>query len=60
MRGERLPERRGKQSIAALDAMLRTQPDALQASSTPGIVGGGIYDAMLARCANKARAETIL
>jgi predicted nucleic acid-binding protein len=33
--------------------------DALQASSARGIVGGGIYDAMLAHCAVKAQAETI-
>jgi predicted nucleic acid-binding protein len=33
--------------------------DALQASSALGIVGGGIYDAMLAHCAIKAQAETI-
>jgi predicted nucleic acid-binding protein len=33
--------------------------DALQASSALGIVGGGIYDAMLAHCAIKANAETI-
>lgn len=33
--------------------------DALQASAALGIVGGGIYDAMLAHCAIKARAETI-
>jgi predicted nucleic acid-binding protein len=33
--------------------------DALQASSALGIVGGGIYDAMLAHCAVKAQAETI-
>jgi predicted nucleic acid-binding protein len=33
--------------------------DALQASSALGIVGGGIYDAMLAHCALKAEAETI-
>jgi predicted nucleic acid-binding protein len=32
---------------------------ALQASSALGIVGGGIYDAMLAHCALKANAETI-
>jgi predicted nucleic acid-binding protein len=32
---------------------------ALQASSALGIVGGGIYDAMLAYCALKAQAETI-
>jgi predicted nucleic acid-binding protein len=33
--------------------------DALQAASVLGIVGGGIYDAMLAHCALKAKAETI-
>ena len=33
--------------------------DALQASAVLGIVGGGIYDAMLAHCAIKAQAETI-
>ena len=33
--------------------------DALQASATLGIVGGGIYDAMLAHCAIKARVEAI-
>ena len=33
--------------------------DALQTSSERGIVGGGIYDAMLAHCAIKAQAEMI-
>ena len=33
--------------------------DALRASSVSGIVGGGIYDAMLAHCAIKAKAESI-
>jgi len=33
--------------------------DALQASSARGIVGGGIYDAMLAHCAIKAQVEAI-
>lgn len=33
--------------------------DALHASSARGIVGGGIYDAMLAHCAIKAQAEMI-
>ena len=33
--------------------------DALQSSSARGIVGGGIYDAMLAHCALKAKAEAI-
>jgi len=31
--------------------------DALTASATAGVVGGGIYDAMLAHCALKAKAE---
>src|SRR5579872_2752089 len=33
--------------------------DALQTSSARGIVGGGIYDAMLAHCAVKAQANVI-
>jgi predicted nucleic acid-binding protein len=33
--------------------------DALEASAALGIVGGAIYDAMLARCAVKAKAEAI-
>lgn len=33
--------------------------DALQSSPERGIVGGGIYDALLAHCAVKAQAETI-
>jgi predicted nucleic acid-binding protein len=33
--------------------------DALQASSARGIVGGGVYDAVLAHCAIKAQAEMI-
>jgi predicted nucleic acid-binding protein len=33
--------------------------DALQASSARGIVGGGMYDAMLTHCALKARSEKI-
>jgi predicted nucleic acid-binding protein len=33
--------------------------DALQASAALGIVGGGIYDAMLAHCALKAKAQAI-
>lgn len=33
--------------------------DALQMSAAQGIVGGGIYDAMLAQCALKAKAEAI-
>jgi predicted nucleic acid-binding protein len=33
--------------------------DGLQASAALGIVGGGIYDAMLANCALKAKAKAI-
>jgi predicted nucleic acid-binding protein len=33
--------------------------DALEASAALGIVGGAIYDAMLAHCAIKAKAEAI-
>jgi predicted nucleic acid-binding protein len=33
--------------------------NALQASSDLGVVGGGIYDALLAWCAIKAQADTI-
>src|ERR1700686_3660786 len=33
--------------------------DALQASAARGIIGGAIYDAMLAHCALKAKAEAI-
>jgi predicted nucleic acid-binding protein len=33
--------------------------DALQASAALGIVGGGIYDAMLAHCAIKSKADAI-
>ena len=48
---------RERLSIVALSGDVYA--DALQASSTLGIVGGGIYDAMLAHCALKAQAETI-
>ncbi len=33
--------------------------DALEASAALGIIGGNIYDAMLAHCAIKSQAETI-
>lgn len=33
--------------------------DALGVSAARGVVGGGIYDAMLAQCAVRASAETI-
>ena len=48
---------RDRLSIIALNA--DEYADALRASATLGIVGGEIYDAMLAHCALKAKAETI-
>src|SRR3954454_14516918 len=42
---------RDRLSIIALDG--DEYADALEASATLGIVGGGIYDAMLAHCAMK-------
>jgi predicted nucleic acid-binding protein len=44
-------------SIVALDG--DEYADALEAAVALGIVGGGIYDAMLAHCAVKAGAATI-
>jgi predicted nucleic acid-binding protein len=44
-------------AIVALDGAEYTT--ALHQSSELGIVGGGIYDAMLAHCALKAKARTI-
>ena len=38
---------------------LEQYADALEASAAMGIVGGGIYDAMLAHCAVKAKAKAI-
>ena len=48
---------RERLSIVSLDG--EEYADVLRVSSALGIVGGGIYDALLARCALKARAETI-
>lgn len=48
---------RERLSVIALSA--DEYADAVQAASALGIVGGGIYDAMLAHCAYKAEAETI-
>src|SRR5450755_2160347 len=48
---------RERLSIAALDG--DEYAEALQASAALGIVGGGIYDAMLAHCAIQAKAESI-
>src|SRR6201987_2139698 len=44
-------------SIIALNG--EEYADALEKSAALGIVGGGIYDAMLAHCALKAQAEVI-
>jgi predicted nucleic acid-binding protein len=48
---------RERLSIIALSA--DEYANALQTSAALGIVGGGIYDAMLAHCALKAKAEAI-
>ena len=48
---------RERLSIVALDG--DEYADALEASVARGIVGGGIYDAMLAHCAIKAQVEAI-
>ena len=48
---------RERLSIIALDG--DEYADALDASAALGIVGGGIYDAMLAHCALKAKAQAI-
>ena len=48
---------RERLSIIALGA--DEYADALQASAALGIVGGAIYDAMLAHCAFKTKAEAI-
>lgn len=48
---------RERLAIVALDG--EEYANALQASASAGIVGGSIYDAMLAHCALKANAETI-
>jgi len=48
---------RERLSIIALSG--EEYADALQTSAALGIVGGGIYDAMLAHCALKAQSEVI-
>jgi predicted nucleic acid-binding protein len=48
---------RGRLSIIALDG--EEYADALEEAAARGIVGGGIYDAMLAHCAIKAKAKAI-
>jgi predicted nucleic acid-binding protein len=48
---------RERLSIIALNS--EEYADSLQASAVLGMVGGGIYDALLAHCALKAKAEAI-
>jgi predicted nucleic acid-binding protein len=48
---------RERLSIVALDG--DEYASALEAAASLGIVGGGMYDAMLAHCAVKARVELI-
>jgi predicted nucleic acid-binding protein len=48
---------RERLSIVALDG--DEHIDALERSAAQGIVGGAVYDAMLAHCAMKAEAEAI-
>jgi len=48
---------RKRLSIIALDG--DEYADALEASAALGVLGGGIYDAMLAHCAIKARKRSI-
>lgn len=48
---------RERLSIVALDG--EEYAEALETSASLGIIGGAIYDAMLAQCAFKAKAETI-
>ena len=48
---------RERLSIVALNS--EEYADALEASAALGIVGGGIYDALLAQCALKTKAEAI-
>ena len=48
---------RERLAIVALDG--DEYANALESSAALGIVGGGIYDAMLAHCAIKAKAEAI-
>lgn len=48
---------RERLSIVALDG--DEYADSLEQAASRGIVGGAIYDAMLAQCASKAKAEAI-
>ena len=48
-----------RERLAVIALSANEYPDALEASAALGIVGGGIYDAMLAHCALKAKAAAI-
>jgi predicted nucleic acid-binding protein len=48
---------RDRLSLVALDG--EEYAEALQTSAVRGVVGGAIYDAVLARCALKSKAQTI-
>src|SRR5580692_3781245 len=48
-----------RERLSTIDLGADDYADVLQMSAALGIVGGGIYDAMLARCAIKAKAEAI-
>ena len=48
-----------RERLSIIDLSGDEYADALQSSAGLGIVGGGIYDAMLAHCAIKAKAESI-
>jgi len=48
-----------RERLSVISLTSQEYADALEASAARGIVGGGIYDAILAQCAVKAKAETI-
>jgi predicted nucleic acid-binding protein len=48
-----------RERLSIIDLSGDEYASALEASAALGIVGGNIYDAMLASCALKAKAETI-
>lgn len=48
-----------RERLATIALTSEEYADALQESAALGIVGGGIYDAMLAHCAIKSKADAI-
>ncbi|MFY9674501.1 MAG: PIN domain-containing protein [Terriglobales bacterium] len=48
-----------RERLSVISLTANEYAEALETSAALGIVGGGIYDAMLAHCALKARAEVI-